>query len=263
MTPTRTPLERRNADGTACERHHQLDDRSACGAARPCFDRRSGITLRLFLALRAAGVRQPTPFQISGDAMFLSSPIDAARRIAIPLELGLDAVGLLFFPVLVLVPRGVAPLVSLAGACAIGLVLPTGMAAFRVVQVPALLLGAALVWASVSAAWSIDPGHSLVIAARLAGLFAVGLALTAAADAVVDARRLLLCFYTGLIVALVLAQIQFATNGLLTRPWLTRGFFAPQLNHAADTSPFSCCRRARRSCSAAARSSECCSRRSF
>src|SRR5215471_12627071 len=235
MTPTRTPLERRNADGTACERHHQLDDRSACGAARPCFDRRSGITLRLFLALRAAGVRQPTPFQISGDAMFLSSPIDAARRIAIPLELGLDAVGLLFFPVLVLVPRGVAPLVSLAGACAIGLVLPAGMAAFRVVQVPALLLGAALVWASVSAAWSIDPGHSLVIAARLAGLFAVGLALTAAADAVVDARRLLLCFYTGLIVALVLAQIQFATNGLLTRPWLTRGFFAPQLNQAADT----------------------------
>lgn len=167
--------------------------------------------------------------------MFLSPPIDAARRIPISLELGLDAASLLFFPILVLVPHGIAPLVSIAGALAVGLVLPNGMAALRAVQVPALLLAALLVWASASAAWSVDPRHSLLIAARLVGLFAAGLALITAADAIVNPGRLLLCFYTGLAVALVLAPIQFATDGLLTRSLMTRGFVAPQLNQAADT----------------------------
>ena len=149
--------------------------------------------------------------------MFPSAPIDAARRISISLELGLDATGLLFFPVLVLVPHGIAPLVSIAGMFAIGLVLPNGIAAFQAVRIPALLLGALLVWASVSAAWSVDPAHSLLIAARLLGLFAAGVVLAAAAGAIVNPRRLLLCFYTGLAVALILALIQFETNGLLTR----------------------------------------------
>jgi len=167
--------------------------------------------------------------------MFPSRSIDAARRMAIPLELGLDAVGFAFSPILVLVPHAVAPLISIAGILAIGLVLPNAMAAFRAVRIPALILGALLVWASASAVWSIDSGHSLVIATRLAGLFSAGLVLAAATDAVADPRRLLCCFYTGLVVALVLAPVQFATDGLLTRPWVTRGFFAPQLNQAADT----------------------------
>src|SRR5262249_15245049 len=101
--------------------------------------------------------------------MFPSRSIDAARRMAIPLELGLDAIGLAFSPILVLVPDGTAPLISIAGILAVGLVLPNGMAAFRAMRVPALILGALLVWASASAVWSIDSGHSLVIAARLAG----------------------------------------------------------------------------------------------
>ena len=167
--------------------------------------------------------------------MFLSSPIDAARRIPVTLELGLDAASLLFFPLLVLVPHGIAPLVSIAGALGAGLVLPNGMAAFRAVRVPALLLGLLLVWAGVSAAWSVDPRHSLLIAARLTGLFAAGFALTTAADVIVNPSRLLFCFYTGLAFALVLAPIQLATDGLLTRPLMMRGFFPPQLNQAADT----------------------------
>jgi O-antigen ligase len=170
-----------------------------------------------------------------GDAMFPSASSKAARRIPIPLELGLDAISLLFFPVLVLVPRGIAPLVSIAGALAFGLVLPNAKAALRTVQVPLLLLGALLVWAAASAAWSVDPRHSLVIAGRLAGLLAAGFALTAAADAILNPGRLVLCFYAGLAVALLLAPIQLATDGLLTRPLMTRGFFAPQLNQAADT----------------------------
>ena len=167
--------------------------------------------------------------------MFPSASSDIARRIPIPLELGLDAVGLLFFPVLVLVPHGIALLVSIAGAFAFGLVLPNGMAALRTIQIPALLLGALVVWATASAAWSVDPRHSLLIAGRLAGLVAAGFALTAAADVILNPGRLLLCFYAGLAVALLLAPIQLATDGLLTQPWMTRGFFPPQLNQGADT----------------------------
>jgi exopolysaccharide production protein ExoQ len=164
-----------------------------------------------------------------------SLPLDATWRIATLLELGLGATALLFLPILVLVPHGVAPLVSIAGALAIGLVLPNGIAAFRRLQLPMALLGALVVWATVSAAWSVDPTHSLIIAARLFGLFAAGFALTAATDALASPRRLLICFYTGVAVALVLAPLQFATDGLLTRPFFTRGFYAPQLNQATDT----------------------------
>jgi O-antigen ligase len=167
--------------------------------------------------------------------MFPPASSDAARRIPTPLELGLDAAGLLFFPVLVLVPHGIAPLFSIAGAFAFGLVLPNGLTALRTIQIPALLLGALLVWATASAAWSVDPRHSLLIAGRLAGLLAAGFALTTAADAILNPGRLLLCFYAGLMVALLLAPIQLATDGLLTRPLMTRGFFPPQLNQAADT----------------------------
>jgi O-antigen ligase len=167
--------------------------------------------------------------------MFPPASSDAGRRIVIPLELGLDAAGLLFFPVLVLVPHGIALLMSIAGAFAFGLMLPNGMAALRTIQIPALLLGAMVLWATASAAWSVDPRHSLLIAGRLAGLVAAGFALTAAADVILNPGRLLLCFYAGLAVALFLAPIQLATDGLLTQPFMTRGFFPPQLNQAADT----------------------------
>src|SRR5437899_6904393 len=46
----------------------------------------------------------------------------AAGRIAAWFEAGLDTAALLFFPLLVLVPRSIAPLVSAAGLCAAGLV---------------------------------------------------------------------------------------------------------------------------------------------
>lgn len=167
--------------------------------------------------------------------LFPSLPIGASPRIAMWIELGLDAAGLLFLPLLVLIPLGIAPLASIAGLLAFGLALSNGMVAIRDLRVPATLLGALLLWASVSAAWSVDPGHSLLTSGRLIGIFAAGLALTAAADALERPRQLLRCFYTGLILALVLAQLQFHTDGLLTRPFVTRGFFAPQLNQATDT----------------------------
>src|SRR5215469_12292803 len=97
---------------------------------------------------RCARLGQRSYLCKAGDGMFPSPSIDAARRIAIPLELGLDAIGLVFFPILVLVPHAIAPLISVAGIFAVGLVLPNGRAAFRGVRVPALILVALLVWAS-------------------------------------------------------------------------------------------------------------------
>jgi exopolysaccharide production protein ExoQ len=169
------------------------------------------------------------------DAMFFWLPVDAIRRITASPELFLDAAALLFLPILVLVPHGIAPLASVAGVLALCVVLRNGTAGFRPLQLPAALLGALLVWATISATWSVDPEHSLLVAARLAGLFAAGVALMAAADALVCPRRLLLCFYIGFALALVLTLIQFATDGVLTRPFVTRGFFAPQLNQASNT----------------------------
>jgi O-antigen ligase len=167
--------------------------------------------------------------------MFSSLQVDAIRRMTVSLEFCLDTVGLLFLPILVLAPHGIATLFSLAGVLALGLVLLNGAARLRPLRLPGALLGALLVWATVSATWSVDPAHSLLIAARLGGLFAVGFALTAAADAIVCPRRLLPCVYIGLALALVLILIQFATDGLLTRSLASRAFFAPQLNQASDT----------------------------
>ena len=166
--------------------------------------------------------------------LFSARPSEATPRIAVWLEFGLDAASLFFLPLLVLAPRGVAPLASIAGVLGFGLVRPNRMMAMRALRLPAALLGALLLWATVSIAWSVDPAHSLLIAARMFGLFAAGLALIAAAHAVACPRRLFRCFYAGLILSLVLAQIQFATDGWLTRAFVTRGFFAPQLNQATD-----------------------------
>jgi len=170
--------------------------------------------------------------------MLSSLRVDAIQRITISLELCLDAAGFLLLPILVLAPHGIAPLATIAGAVALGLVLRNGKAGFRPLQLPAALLGALLAWGTASAVWSVDPAHSLLIAARLGGLFAAGLVLTAAAGALVCPRRLLLCFYIGLVLALVLVSIQFATNGLLTHPFVARDFAAPQLNQASDTLAF-------------------------
>jgi O-antigen ligase len=170
--------------------------------------------------------------------MFSLLRVDAIPRVFVSLELCLDAAALLFLPILALAPHGIAPLVSIAGVVALGLIQRNGMAGLRRLEPPAVLLGALLVWAAFSAIWSVDPAHSLLIAARLGGLFTAGLALTAAAEALLSPRRLLLCFYIGLVLALAVMLIQYATGGLLTRPFVTRGFFAPQLNQASDTLAF-------------------------
>ncbi len=158
----------------------------------------------------------------------------ALRRSAGWLEAGLDAAALLFFPLLVLAPRGVAPLASAAGLFAGGLVLSAGIRAWRpALTAPAALLGSLLAWGIVSALWAIDPRHSLDMAARLAGLFAAGLALAAAVDLLAAPRRLTLFLLGGFVLGIAMAAADFATRGALSAPFSSRVYQAAWLNQAS------------------------------
>src|SRR5260370_22042894 len=112
-------------------------------------------------------------------------------------EAGLALCALALPPFLALVPHGAAPLAGFAGLCAAGLIAAQPPYDLRALRRPAALLGALVLWGAVSAAWSIEPGHSLVIAARLAGLFAAALALAGAASRVAQPRRLTLFLFAG------------------------------------------------------------------
>src|SRR5271166_3971928 len=129
-------------------------------------------------------------------------------------EAGLDTAALVFFPLLVLVPRGVAVLASAAGLCAAGLLLSTGGLRPRAaLAVTAGLLGCLLVWGLLSALWSVAPLRSLEVSARLAGLFAAGLALAAAADRVAAPRRLTNFLLAGFLLGVAMAAADLATGG--------------------------------------------------
>jgi exopolysaccharide production protein ExoQ len=162
--------------------------------------------------------------------MAISLPPDAGNRVAALSELGLDIAALSFLPILALVPHGTAPLIGVAGVLALGLAVPAGQASLRPLRGFGLLSAALILWGLVSAAWAVEPGRSLLIAARLSGLFAAGFALVAASPRITSPRRLFVCSLAGLGLALVLAEIQFGTGGLLTQPFFVRPFKPPQLN---------------------------------
>ncbi|MGH7111459.1 MAG: O-antigen ligase family protein [Stellaceae bacterium] len=151
------------------------------------------------------------------------------------LETGLDLAALLFLPVLALVSHWLAPLEAIAGLFALGLALRGRVIAWRDLAAPAAPFAVLVLWGVLSALWSIDPARSLLIALRLAGLFAAGLALLVSVPAIAEPERLLRCFFAGLLIALAILIIQRATGGLLTRPFFVRPFAAPQLNQASDT----------------------------
>jgi O-antigen ligase len=157
-----------------------------------------------------------------------------ARQIAAGCEVGLDAAAVPFFPLLVLAPRGVVPLVSVAGLCAAGLVLSaSGRRPRPALALTATLLGCMLVWGTASAFWSVDPLRSLVIAARLTGLFAVGLALTDAAGCVRAPHRLTFLLLTGLALGVAMAAIDLVTHGALGAPFTERAYQPAALNRAS------------------------------
>lgn len=157
------------------------------------------------------------------------------RRLALGCEIGLGLAALLFFPLLVVVPRGIAALASAAGLCAGGLVLLQGRSLVfpRALVVPAALFAALLLWGTASAAWSIDPPRSLEKAARLAGLFAIALAFFAAAERVTAPRRLASLLLAGFVAAMVMATADLAAHGAISKPFSTRTYQPAWLNQAS------------------------------
>src|SRR5437764_2759206 len=174
---------------------------------------------------RGAGANRPHSWErrctIFGSPAKSNRPLARAAmrspaRIASWLEAGLDLCALLLPPVLVLVPHGVAPLVGFAGLCAAGLVAATPPYRPDLLRFPAAILTGLLLWGAASATWSIDPGRSLVLEARLAGLFAAGFALAAAADRIAAPQRLAAYLIAGIATGLVLTGYDLLSDGGLS-----------------------------------------------
>ena len=157
-----------------------------------------------------------------------------AQRIAAWSEAGLDGAALLFFPLLVVLPRGVAALVSTAGLCAAGLALSAGgIRLTRTLLVAAMLLGCLLLWGTASALWSVNPVRSLVVAARLAGLFTVGLLLASGAGLVAAPRRLTFLLLVGMVLGIAMVAVELATAGALSSLLSDRAYRPTRLNQAS------------------------------
>ncbi|HML10196.1 MAG TPA: O-antigen ligase family protein [Stellaceae bacterium] len=147
-------------------------------------------------------------------------------------ELGLDICAFLFLPVLVLASRGAAPLIGVAGVCALGVVAPNGAAAWQQVRGWALLFAMLVLFGAASSLWAVNPWRSLLIALRLTGLFVAGLSLAAASGRITAPRRLITFFISGLLAAMTLAVVQYATDGALTAAHSRREFAVTMLNQA-------------------------------
>jgi O-antigen ligase len=91
-----------------------------------------------------------------------------------------------------------------------------------------------VLWGLVSSLWAIEPHRSLIIAMRLTGLFAAGLALIAAASKIHAPQRLMLSLMAGFVLSLVLAAAQFATHGALTAALSRRPYIGASLNDIED-----------------------------
>jgi exopolysaccharide production protein ExoQ len=186
---------------------------------------------------RAGGPLETGPLETAGGGIRLSLGLCApatARRLAIGFGVGFDAIAVLFFPLLVLMPRGVAPLASAAGLFAAGLALSSNRVLLRPgLAVPAICAGALLVWGCVSALWSVDPLRSLDLAARLSGLFAAGLAMMVASDLVAVPRRLTSLLLAGFVFGIAMAGADLVTDGALSKPFSDRFYQPAWLNQAS------------------------------
>jgi O-antigen ligase len=148
-------------------------------------------------------------------------------------ERGLGGCALLLPPLLMLVPRGAAPLAGFAGLCAAGLIASRPPFRLATLGYPAALLGLLLLWGGLSATWSIDPGRSTIMELRLAGLFAAALALAGAAGRIGLPWRLSLLLFAGTAVGAALALYDLASAGALSHYVSIRPFIAPRLNQLA------------------------------
>ena len=150
------------------------------------------------------------------------------------LETALCAAALLFFPLLIVAPRGIAALASVAGVVGGGLVLARGRALGpSYLSAPGLILAALVGWGALSAAWAIAPPRALEQAAGLLGLFAAAVALATAAGAVAAPRRLVSFLIAGFVAALAMAVFDLASKGVLSKPFSDRVYQPAWLNQAS------------------------------
>ncbi|MBV8737836.1 MAG: O-antigen ligase family protein [Alphaproteobacteria bacterium] len=157
-------------------------------------------------------------------------------RLLTALEAGLCVAALLFFPLLVLVPRGIAPLASVTGLLGVGLVYAKSRHSLfeHLLSVPAGILIGLTVWGALSALWSPDPSHSLLQSARFAGLLIVAMVAMAAAALVSAPRRLTALMLAGFILAIAMIMLDLATSGALSRNFSDRVYQPAWLNQVSD-----------------------------
>ncbi len=148
-------------------------------------------------------------------------------------EAGLAVTAFILPPLLVLASRGAAPLAGFAGLCAAGVVARRPPRRLSGLWHPAILLGLLIGWGALSAAWSIIPGHSLILAARLFGLAISGVALAAAAPRVARPQRIAALLLAGTALGIALLGVDLATGGALTRLLHARPYRPAALNQVA------------------------------
>lgn len=155
-------------------------------------------------------------------------------RIVAGLEAALDVIALMLLPLMTLVPHAVAPLAAVAGLCAIGLALGINPHPQRQFLVSAVILGALMLWCTLSAAiWSIDLTSSLALAARVGALLVASFALVLAADIVAAPRRLTAFLLAGAAIGILMAAIDCQTGGGLHQLVSIRSFRPQQLDDLA------------------------------
>jgi O-antigen ligase len=156
-------------------------------------------------------------------------------RLAGTIEAGLGGAALLFFPLLVIAPRGIAALASVAVLFGLVLLATKSRQSFwrHFLTVPAALLAVLVLWGAASAAWSPDPLRSLDQAARIAGLV-IAAAAMASAERILAPRRLAGFLLAGFVVAILMATVDLATGGALSKPFSDRVYQPAWLNQASD-----------------------------
>ncbi len=169
----------------------------------------------------------------SGLDATLPSPPANGQGWRAPCEAGLGLCLLVLPAMLALAPRGAAPLVAVAGLCALSVVAANPPRNWGGLRAPAGLLGLLLLWGALSASWAIEPARSLIKEMQLMGLFAAAIVLAAAARSVSDERRLAVLAIAGTALGLAIALIDFVTSGGLSGQVSMRPFSPTRLNQIA------------------------------
>jgi O-antigen ligase len=144
---------------------------------------------------------------------------------------GLEAVTLLFFPIMVAAPLGMTALVSVAAVMALALLI-LRQSATAIVRTPfAWLFGLLALWAAASISWTISQRLSVTETSRIAVLSFAGLALTTLVQRLSanEAKRLADRFVLGIAISVGMLLLVAAAVRLGLLP---ENLFLPRFNSA-------------------------------